>query len=466
MKTATGWDYHPYTPLNRPERALLPYVCRIAPSEHGFYCDFIDNGAPDSRHSLLWRRRGEGEWNELPLGGETSTAVGGLDTDTDWEFYIRRETGEAGQIRLARTGAVPGTVVNYLHPDDAQYAFSGRYLCSPSLLRLENGTLLASMDVFAGGAPQNLTLIFSSEDGGRTWRSLAELFPCFWGKLFLHRGGLYMLGVSDEYGDLLIGRSYDGGKNWTAPTVLLRGSSDCATSGCHRAPMPVTEYNGRIWTDIQYGAWAAGEMDDGVISAPCGSELLDASSWTVTEFWRHKDHAACAAQSDTVAGVIGGIEGSIVAYNGRLYDFLRYADRRWLLLRVDENAPDKKPSFDSLVDLDATPSKADIIWDEKSGFFWTLCSRHLDSPCTSRNLLSLAKSPDLRSWEIVKDILDRRSDDPAVTGFQYVSFIIDGEDILFLCRTALNCPHNFHDSNYSTFHTIRNFRLPVNPSAG
>ena len=35
---------------------------------------------------------------------------------------------------------------------------------------------------------------------------------------------------------------------------------------------------------------------------------------------------------------------------------------------------------------------------------------------------------------------------------------IEGEDIIYLCRTAMNNANNFHDSNYSTFHRIKNFR--------
>ena len=39
-----------------------------------------------------------------------------------------------------------------------------------------------------------------------------------------------------------------------------------------------------------------------------------------------------------------------------------------------------------------------------------------------------------------------------------VDFEFDNEDIIYLCRTAINGAHNFHDSNYSTFHRIKNFR--------
>ena len=48
--------------------------------------------------------------------------------------------------------------------------------------------------------------------------------------------------------------------------------------------------------------------------------------------------------------------------------------------------------------------------------------------------------------------------DTAHVGFQYVDFAIEGNDLLFLCRTALNGANSYHDSNYSTFHRIKNFR--------
>ena len=45
-------------------------------------------------------------------------------------------------------------------------------------------------------------------------------------------------------------------------------------------------------------------------------------------------------------------------------------------------------------------------------------------------------------------------------GFQYVSFEFDGGDIIYQSRTAFNGAHNFHDSNYATFHRIKDFRSP------
>ena len=43
-------------------------------------------------------------------------------------------------------------------------------------------------------------------------------------------------------------------------------------------------------------------------------------------------------------------------------------------------------------------------------------------------------------------------------GVSYPSFIIDGDDILYVSRTAYGQLENAHDNNYVTFHRLQNFR--------
>ena len=452
MKTATLWSCKHYLPLHLKERKNAPYICRIAPFDDGFEFDVYDD-CENSSYILKWKIRGEETENAIELDGKHGK-VEGLISNTDYAFRVERGDGASSTERLVRTGNVPGGVVNYLHPDDEEYAFSGRYLCSPSLIRLEDGTLLASMDLYAGSAPQNLTLIYSSKDNGKTWEHLCELFPCFWGKMFLCQGKLYMLGCSTEYGDLLIGRSDDGGKTWGAPTALLRGACHCKEVGWHRAPMPILIKDGRVMTDVQYGAWSEKVFCDAVISAPEESDLLDPTNWVCTELFDARKHISPLPEK-----IWGGIEGNIVAKpDGSIIDFLRFANRTALILKYDPKNPESEPALDKVIDFPCTASKFDIIFDEKSKKYITIASRALDEPQTVRNLLSLFSSDDLINWKLCRDLIDRRYDDPKMTGFQYVDFIIDGEDILYLCRTAYNSPNNFHNSNYTTFHKIENFR--------
>jgi hypothetical protein len=58
-------------------------------------------------------------------------------------------------------------------------------------------------------------------------------------------------------------------------------------------------------------------------------------------------------------------------------------------------------------------------------------------------------------WEVERDIIDKRQEDPKKYGFQYVDFLIEGDEILFLCRTAMNDANSYHNSNYSIFDRIK-----------
>ena len=479
MKPISSWNFTPYTPLDRPERAQNPYICRIAPGLTTLDFDFIDNGAPSkATHTLYYRIRSprpttdhtavqqtnaEPEWMKCEMEQADRGQLCSLKPHTDYEFFVERDCdGARSETRLVYTSVVPGRVVNYLHPEDPAYAFSGQYLCSPCLCRLPSGRLLSSMDVFRGGAPQNLTILFYSDDNGDSWHYLTELFPCFWGQLFVRGNRLYMLAVSSEYGDLLIGASDNEGRDWTLPTVLFRGAASPHERGLHRAPMRLWEANGRIWTDVEYGAWEKHEMNNAVLSAPDdAADYTDPAVWSMTEFWRYADFAAKAEPEQLVSGCVGGIEGTVIsAPDGTLYDFLRYAQKKCLLLKINSTPmqPEGVLSYAGLVTLDITPSKFDIVWDDVSEQYYMLASHALEEPKTNRNLLALFRSADLITWEFVADILDAKALNPAVVGFQYVSFLIEGDDILFLSRTAYGKPANFHDSNYQTFHRIQNFR--------
>ena len=118
------------------KRSSAPYICRLAPREGGFTADFIDNGAENASdaHIVYWRQRGEGEWNAArpERKGDFFTVSIDCENERDYELFAERlENSARSSVRLVRTGFVPGTVINYLHPEDPEYTFSGRYLCSP-----------------------------------------------------------------------------------------------------------------------------------------------------------------------------------------------------------------------------------------------------------------------------------------------------------------------------------------------
>ncbi|MBO4548515.1 MAG: hypothetical protein J5758_04790, partial [Abditibacteriota bacterium] len=371
MKAVKSWSFAPYTPLHRPERALGPYVTRLAPFEGGFRADFINNGAPGSLHPAACCS-GAGRLLQTKEAAG-SVVFDGLEDGADYRLTVTDGEGKSVS-RLVRPGKVPGAVINYLHPEDPEYSFSGSYLCSPSLLRLPSGALLSSMDVFRGEAAQNLTLLFSSRDNGATWQYLTELFPCFWGKLFWAKGALWMLGVSRECGDLLIGRSDDEGKTWSMPTPLVRGSSLTREPGVQRGPMPVLEHEGRLWTDFQYGTWTENYFATGILSADLSGDLLDPDTWTVSALF---DPDRSPAERP------GALEGNIVAGpDGRLWDILRYQRGKALMLSIDRDRPDRAPEFEAVIDFPSVDSKFDIVYDPESRLWLSLVNYDSKLPWT------------------------------------------------------------------------------------
>ena len=80
----------------------------------------------------------------------------------------------------------------------------------------------------------------------------------------------------------------------------------------------------------------------------------------------------------------------------------------------------------------------------------------------ARDTLSLAVSEDCIHWQIVQELIndDQKlspEDSRKYTGFQYVDWQFDGDDILYLVRTGYDGAHNFHDANRITFHRLHGY---------
>jgi len=458
MKGYSKWSFNPYKPYFFETGDI--YISRVCPYENSIHFEWQKKD--DTEYEIFLRRRDSGEYEKVGATKNNEFDIDGLIEDYEYEFYIK--SGEKkSRVRLARCGKPVGTVVNYLHPEDTTYKFSGQYLCSPSLVRHPEGYLLASMDLFEGSRPQNLTLIFRSDDDGETWHYVSELFPCFWGKMFIHKGELYMLSVSTEYGDLLIGKSTDGGKTFGAPVALLRGSSSMYEMGVHKNPQNMVYHNGRIYGTLEWGAWTTGGHAAMVMSCDVNDDLLVPENWHFSKPLRYN----CDWEGVPDGESHGNLEGTLVVFpDGHLYDVMRYDMRylrpdRGLILayKVNEEDFDAPLEYSHAIKFEANSSKFMIKKDQKTGRYYTIASRQTPERAQwARNLLSLMSSEDMENWEVVCDLMDYRDRDQQYTGFQYVDFEIEGDDIIYLCRTAINRPHNYHDSNYSTFHRINNFR--------
>ena len=115
-----------------------------------------------------------------------------------------------------------------------------------------------------------------------------------------------------------------------------------------------------------------------------------------------------------------------------------------------------------------TIRKTFTVRRDDAGQYWSLTNPVLEHhaaehPGKVRNALALASSDDLRQWEMRGLILHHPDID--FHGFQYVDWLIDGDDLLVASRTAfddgLGGAHNQHDANYLTFHRVTGFGHPA-----
>ena len=462
MRGITSWNYKPFRRLHEQEQGELPFICRIAPFEKGITLDWFDKNY-QGEYDLYYRKyKTMDPWQQKPVHGESAT-IDNLDDQQDYEFYIQRKKAEGkSATRLARTGWVPGVIVNYLHPEDPIYHFSGHSLCSPTLVRLPSGALISAMDVFAGAhGNSKLTLIFKSFDDGKSWKYVTDIYPSFWPKLFMHKDVLYLFAGSHDYGDMLIGCSKDEGETWSAPVRLIPGCGPFEM-GPHKAPMPVISHQGRLYTAIDYGAWRYQEHRNGLLSISEDGDLMDPGQWEFTPFLQYDS----AWPNAPVGSCPGCIEGNaVVSPEGIISNYLRIDHPKAVpnhgkavVLKGNNQDPQGPLTLDRIVDCPVgSNSKFQPSQDPVTKQYIDVGTEQ--GPQTpGRTVLSMAVSDDFYTWRIAKRILDYRNEDPKFIGFQYPDWIFDGDDILLLSRTAFGRPYNFHDANYQTFHRIENFR--------
>lgn len=368
---------------------------------------------------------------------------------------------------------VPGVVVAHRAPP------TGIYIGSPSLVLLPDEDYVASHDEFGPRSTEHtraITHVYGSSDRGESWCPLSTIEGAFWSSLFAHRGALYLLGPDKHHGNVLIRRSVDGGRTWTAPndatTGLLR-----ADGQYHCAPMPVLEHGGRLWRAMERRdppeAWGT-HYRAGVMSLPVDADPLEAANWTWAEF--------LPSDRSWNGGDMGGwLEGNVVATpEGQVVNLLRVHVRQpdEQLAWVEVSSDGRKLTFNpaaGFLPFSGGAKKFVIRRDPQTSRYVGLASvvlqRHRrESPSSLRNTLALVDSADLRGWETRCVLLYHP--DTARHGFQYPDFQFDGADLVALVRTAYDDgeggAHNAHDANFLTFHRWRDFRrlTPADSVAG
>ena len=362
---------------------------------------------------------------------------------------------------------VPGVVIDHIPASEE------RYIGSPSIAVLPTGTpvpggYVATHDEFGPKSQYHtraITRVFRSADKGKTWSPLSVIEGAFWSTAFVHRGALYLIGTTKEYGDLVIRRSDDGGATWTSPNDPASGL--LAVGGYHCAPVPVVEHKGRLWRGMEDaqgpGGWGHC-FRAFMLSVAVDADLLKAENWTFSN--------VIGRDPDWLNGTFGGwLEGNaVVTPDGAMVDILRVDNKPEgeTAAIVQVSSDGRRATFDpaqGFIHFPGGTKKFTIRRDPKSDCYWSLSNyiprEHVSpEPGATRNTLALIRSSNLRDWTVRCIVAYHPDRDKH--GFQYVDWLFDDNDLIAVVRTAyddgLGGAHNMHDANFVTFERIRNFR--------
>ncbi len=308
----------------------------------------------------------------------------------------------------------------------------------------------------------NRTFLVRSTDDGKTWEQLGLCEGMRWASIYELNGKIYVMGTHFET-NMAILAEYN-------PTTDTFRSANLSIRGGGAAPTAATVANGRFYK-------ACGST---VMSVPVDADMFDPQSWTVAS-----NYAGDVADQDWFKNQIGYTEelenyalgeGNLVTgKDGTVYYFLRvdcqplYGYAVILEVSVDGRTlslPEGRSALIRLPDDEKYPSstsKFSIRYDEKSGKYYSLVSLATMKNPNQRNALALIASDDLFNWYYIDTVLvDREMMNPTLSrfahGYQYVDFVIAGDDIHMVVREATGATNTYHDGKYVSYYVMKDFR--------
>ena len=367
-------------------------------------------------------------------------------------------------ITEAQTGNLPpGVIINHMPKS------TGKYVGSPAICILPNGDYVASHDEFGPASTEYksaVTNIFSSTDKGNSWNKIARIEGQFWSNLFVHNNVLYIMGTNKHHGNVVLRKSTDGGRTWSTPYDTSHGL--ILEGEYHTAPVPVLIHKGRIWRAVEYATAKSTRWGErysaAIISAPVKSDLMNAKNWTRSNVLPYD---STYLDGNFKAWLEGNV---VVTKEGKIVNMLRghtpeLKEEYSALVEVDGKG--RKIQFDteSFFRMPGASKKFTIRYDKSSDKYYSLVNyvkEEFSSMQTDkvRNTLALIASDDLKKWDVISFVLEHP--EPGFHAFQYIDWLFEGNDILFVSRTAFDDEEGgakaAHDANYLTFHRVSKFR--------
>lgn len=354
------------------------------------------------------------------------------------------------------------------------------YVEGPGLVRFDDGSFVAVVPVVPREQwseerrlTQSVVHILGSKDRGATWQPLKDL-PFYSAVPWRDGDALYLFAnkpgpPGKRNADLLLLRSDDRGRTWSAPITLFTGNY----WNCHTA---MVQRDRRIYwaiDDLSLGKKRGPRLVAGDLSAP-----MSPQSWRISEplpfpgapdaLWNPK----FAGQSDQ------WLEPNVVEVNGQLRVLMTVKLKRQATANLgavlDATDTDDQLAL-KFIRYNPMPGgqlKFCVLRDEVSKLFWLTSNLptasedtfgwsaaaekegHFKASAGDRRTLMLSCGADGLNWFPVGCIAQA----PKLSqSFMYARPVIDGDDLAIIARSSVNAP-NQHDADTATFHRVRDFR--------
>ncbi len=399
------------------------------------------------------------------------------------------------------------------------------YTYTPGICVLPGGRLLVTMDLGGPGVAGIAGAVslatnrwvlgkaFISDDRGVTWRHVAD-FPFCHARPFTAGGSVYILGQAN---DLCIIRSNDNGESWSSPHRLTEGER------WHQSACNVWYREDKVYLVMEKTVLYAGEKSVGwpvcylipiLLRAAVTDDLTKCESWTFASeirfidavhegelnhhgipFYKSLLHEDERCGDETLTQPVGWLETNVVQILDKKHYWYDESGRTFNLFMRAHTAGSGYCAIAKAVEQEDGSIKTQLIeapsgrtwvflpmlggqmrfhmlYDPKTELYWLLSTQATDSmtrieclsseryniPCDERQRLQLSFSKNCVDWCFAGMVA---TGDSEKQSRHYAGMAIDGDDLVAVSRSGDENASSAHDSNFISFHRIKDFRSLV-----